>query len=346
MACCRRHPTHLVRLLDAHPDHGRGRHDRPQADRAAGAGRRAQRPADREAHARRHRRAAAAGRIFRHGRARRVRHLGAGRSRAAGRRRARRRLSSRRRRVGRGRARSREGLPGQPRRHAGFCWTRSATKGGGYKPKLDLSPHRWRCSARRFPTRSRTISTSRRSPPTARQKAMCELLLADYTRRGLLDGVGIRLPSIVVRPGKPNKAASGFFSGIIREPLTGRGGGAAGRRIGAALAREPALGGRVPDPCGRPDARAARVRASTSRCRACAARWASRSRRSAVSPATRWRTRIRRDAGRTDHAHRRRLAEPLRRRAARSRSASRSEATFDDIIRAHIEDDLGGKIAA
>ena len=54
------------------------------------------------------------------------------------------------------------------------------------------------------------------------QKAICELLLADYTRRGFLDGVGIRLPSIVVRPGKPNKAASGFFSGIIREPLAGQ----------------------------------------------------------------------------------------------------------------------------
>lgn len=53
------------------------------------------------------------------------------------------------------------------------------------------------------------------------QKAICELLLADYSRRGFIDGVGIRLPTIVVRPGKPNKAASGFFSGIIREPLSG-----------------------------------------------------------------------------------------------------------------------------
>jgi nucleoside-diphosphate-sugar epimerase len=53
------------------------------------------------------------------------------------------------------------------------------------------------------------------------QKAMGEALLADYTRRGFCDGVGIRLPTIVVRPGKPNKAASGFFSGIIREPLAG-----------------------------------------------------------------------------------------------------------------------------
>ncbi|UVC17484.1 D-erythronate dehydrogenase [Mesorhizobium onobrychidis] len=54
------------------------------------------------------------------------------------------------------------------------------------------------------------------------QKLMGEALLADYTRRGFFDGVGIRLPTICVRPGKPNKAASGFFSGIIREPLSGQ----------------------------------------------------------------------------------------------------------------------------
>jgi nucleoside-diphosphate-sugar epimerase len=54
------------------------------------------------------------------------------------------------------------------------------------------------------------------------QKAIGELLLADYARRGFLDGIGIRLPTIVVRPGKPNKAASGFFSSIIREPLAGQ----------------------------------------------------------------------------------------------------------------------------
>ncbi|WP_296582789.1 D-erythronate dehydrogenase [Xanthobacter sp.] len=54
------------------------------------------------------------------------------------------------------------------------------------------------------------------------QKAMGELLLADYTRRGFFDGIGIRLPTICVRPGLPNKAASGFFSGIIREPLAGQ----------------------------------------------------------------------------------------------------------------------------
>src|SRR5688572_14194326 len=54
------------------------------------------------------------------------------------------------------------------------------------------------------------------------QKAISELLLSDYSRRGFFDGIGIRLPTICVRPGKPNKAASGFFSGIIREPLNGQ----------------------------------------------------------------------------------------------------------------------------
>jgi nucleoside-diphosphate-sugar epimerase len=54
------------------------------------------------------------------------------------------------------------------------------------------------------------------------QKAICELLLSDYSRRGIFDGIGIRLPTICVRPGKPNKAASGFFSGILREPLAGQ----------------------------------------------------------------------------------------------------------------------------
>ncbi len=54
------------------------------------------------------------------------------------------------------------------------------------------------------------------------QKAICELLLSDYTRRGVFDGVGLRLPTICIRPGLPNKAASGFFSNILREPLVGK----------------------------------------------------------------------------------------------------------------------------
>lgn len=54
------------------------------------------------------------------------------------------------------------------------------------------------------------------------QKAIGELLVSDYSRKGFVDGVSIRLPTIVVRPGKPNRAASSFFSGIIREPLAGQ----------------------------------------------------------------------------------------------------------------------------
>ena len=54
------------------------------------------------------------------------------------------------------------------------------------------------------------------------QKAIDELLLNDYTRRGFVDGIGIRLPTICIRPGAPNKAASGFFSNILREPLVGK----------------------------------------------------------------------------------------------------------------------------
>jgi nucleoside-diphosphate-sugar epimerase len=54
------------------------------------------------------------------------------------------------------------------------------------------------------------------------QKAICELLLSDYSRRGIFDGIGIRLPTICIRPGTPNRAASGFFSNILREPLVGK----------------------------------------------------------------------------------------------------------------------------
>jgi nucleoside-diphosphate-sugar epimerase len=54
------------------------------------------------------------------------------------------------------------------------------------------------------------------------QKAICELLISDYSRRQFVDGFALRFPTICVRPGKPNAAASGFFSGIIREPLSGQ----------------------------------------------------------------------------------------------------------------------------
>lgn len=63
-----------------------------------------------------------------------------------------------------------------------------------------------------------------RAPQTSygAQKLICETLISDFSRKGFLDGVSIRLPTICVRPGKPNLAASSFFSGIIREPLNGQ----------------------------------------------------------------------------------------------------------------------------
>jgi len=61
------------------------------------------------------------------------------------------------------------------------------------------------------------------SPQTSygAQKAACELLIQDFSRKGFIDGMALRLPTICVRPGKANLAASSFFSGIIREPLNG-----------------------------------------------------------------------------------------------------------------------------
>jgi D-erythronate 2-dehydrogenase len=53
------------------------------------------------------------------------------------------------------------------------------------------------------------------------QKAITELLLNDYSRRGFMDGIALRLPTLCIRPGAPNRAASSFFSGILREPLAG-----------------------------------------------------------------------------------------------------------------------------
>jgi nucleoside-diphosphate-sugar epimerase len=54
------------------------------------------------------------------------------------------------------------------------------------------------------------------------QKLVCEVLIDDYTRRGFIDGRALRLPAVLVRPGGPNTAVSGWSSAIIREPLAGR----------------------------------------------------------------------------------------------------------------------------
>jgi nucleoside-diphosphate-sugar epimerase len=96
-----------------------------------------------------------------------------------------------------------------------------ALSGGGYRPRLIFTSSIAVFGAP-FPERIGDEFLSAPLTSYGTQKAICELLLADYSRRGFFDGIGLRLPTICVRPGAPNKAASGFFSGIIREPLSGK----------------------------------------------------------------------------------------------------------------------------
>jgi D-erythronate 2-dehydrogenase len=176
------------------------------------------------------------------------------------------------------------------------------------------------------------------------QKAMTELFLADYTRRGFIDGVGIRLPSIVVRPGRPNKAASGFFSSIIREPLAGEEAvlpvednvlhwhasprAAVGFLIHAASLDAAKLGPRInltmPGVCCTVGEQIASLR------RIAGDKVAGRIRRApdplVAGIVAGWPSRF----------------DPVRALAL----GFKAEASFDDIIRAHIEDELAGKIAA
>ena len=109
------------------------------------------------------------------------------------------------------------------------------------------------------------------------QKSIGELLLADYTRRGFFDGIGIRLPTICIRPGKPNKAASGFFSEHPARAVDRRGSGAAGAGYGPALPRLAPISREVAGPGGstRWCSRSARV--GRWRCPASAPPWGSRS---------------------------------------------------------------------
>jgi nucleoside-diphosphate-sugar epimerase len=176
------------------------------------------------------------------------------------------------------------------------------------------------------------------------QKAIGELLLADYTRRSLVDGVGIRLPTICVRPGKPNKAASGFFSSIIREPLAGQEAvlpvaetvrhwhatprAAVGFLLHAASLTREQLGTRVnlsmPGVCCTVGEQIAALR------------------RIAGDKVA---ARIRREPDETIM----RIVEgwPQRIEARRALALGfRAESSFDDIVRIHIEDELGGRIAA
>lgn len=105
--------------------------------------------------------------------------------------------------------------------HALFEAIRNAHQTNGYAPRLVFASSLAVYGAPLpDPVPDNQIRTPRTSYGT--QKAIVELLLDDYTRRGCLDGIGLRLPTIVIRPGAPNAAASGFFSGILREPLAGR----------------------------------------------------------------------------------------------------------------------------
>jgi D-erythronate 2-dehydrogenase len=176
------------------------------------------------------------------------------------------------------------------------------------------------------------------------QKAIVELLLADYNRRGFLDAIGIRLPTIVVRPGRPNKAASGFFSSIIREPLNGEEAvlpvedsvlhwhasprAAVGFLIHASGVDREKLGPRVnltmPGVCCTVAEQIASLR------RVAGDKVAARIRREPDPLVARivagWPSRF----------------DPRRALAL----GFKAEASFDDIIRVHIADELGGKIAS
>ena len=93
-------------------------------------------------------------------------------------------------------------------------------QGGGYKPKLIFTSS-IAVFGTPFPEAIDDDFLSAPLTSYGTQKAICELLISDYSRRGIFDGIAMRMPTVCVRPGKPNKAASGFFSNIIREPLVG-----------------------------------------------------------------------------------------------------------------------------
>jgi nucleoside-diphosphate-sugar epimerase len=176
------------------------------------------------------------------------------------------------------------------------------------------------------------------------QKAMCELLLADYTRKGFLDGIGIRLPTICVRPGRPNRAASGFFSSIIREPLAGE---------EAVLPVEESVRHTLASP---------RAAVGFLIHAAGISREAVGPRNSLTMPGTSCTVgeqieALRRVAGDGVASRIRRQPDELVARIvagwARRTDASRAralgfsaESSFDEIIRTHIDDELGGRIAA
>lgn len=174
------------------------------------------------------------------------------------------------------------------------------------------------------------------------QKAICELLISDYARRGIVDGLSLRMPTVCVRPGRPNKAASGFFSNIIREPLAGqeavlpvddtvRHWHASPRAAVGFLVQAAAMGG----------AALGTRRALTLPGLSCTvAEQIAALERIAGSKVTRL---IRREPDETI----RRIVSgwPQNFNAARAKSLGfAAEKSFDEIILAHVEDELGGKL--
>ncbi|MEP5761973.1 MAG: D-erythronate dehydrogenase [Litoreibacter sp.] len=92
---------------------------------------------------------------------------------------------------------------------------------GGYKPRVIFTSS---IAVFGAPFPEKIDDTFLSAPQTSygAQKAICEAMITDFSRKGFVDGMSIRLPTICVRPGKANLAASSFFSGIIREPLNGQ----------------------------------------------------------------------------------------------------------------------------
>ena len=217
------------------------------------------------------------------------------------------------------------------------------TAGGGYHPKLVFTSS---IAVFGAPFPREIHDEFHHTPLTSygTQKGICELLLADYTRKGFLDGVGIRLPTICVRPGTPNKAASGFFSNIIREPLAGKEAvlpvqesvmhwhaspkSAAGFLVHAASLSRETLG--------------ARINLTMPGVACTVGEQIAALRRVAGDAVV---ARIRREP---DPAIIKIVSGwPTRFDAKRARALGfKVEDTFDEIIRVHIADELGGKIAA
>ncbi len=215
------------------------------------------------------------------------------------------------------------------------------TAGGGYRPRFVFSSS---IAAFGAPFPETIPDDFALTPLTSygTQKAMVELMLADYTRRGLLDGIGIRLPNIVVRPGKPNKAASGFFSSIIREPLNGeeailpvdddvRNWHASPRAAVGFLIHAAGLDGKELGP---------RINLTMPGISCTVAEQIASLQRIAGDKVA---SRIRRAP---DPLIQRIVAGwPSRFEARRALALGfKAEASFDEIIRVHIEDELGGKV--